>query len=304
MKLRNLSNLVKPSIVTIGTFDGVHQGHKSLINYLVETGKKFHQTPVVIIFKEKPKNFFLRKKILNLCSLDEREQIIKSLVVENIISLKFDKNIQELSSSKFFDSLMNNIGVQTFILGSDSKIGSDQAGYDELKYNHPHIKFIKFKPKKNKGKIISSTLIREAIENGDCEKTKDLLGRFYTIKGRVTKGNNIGEKLGFPTANLIPPLNIVIPKDGIYASIIEYNQKKYYGATSIGKRPTFEKNGKRIIETFIINFNKKIYSEEINIHLVKKIRDEKHFNSENELIDRMNKDINEVKLLLSGKKLL
>ncbi|MBA31773.1 MAG: riboflavin biosynthesis protein RibF [Chloroflexi bacterium] len=304
MKLRNIPNLFKPTIATIGTFDGVHEGHKSLINYLVKSAKKFDQIPIVIIFEDKPKNFFLTKKIKSLCSLYEREQLIKSLGVENIISLKFDKEIQELSSKKFIDKLKINFGVNTFLLGSDSKIGSDQAGYNELKSNHPDISFIKFMPKKNKGKVISSTLVRKAIKEGDCEKTKDLLGRFYTIEGKVIKGKNLGAKLGFPTANILPSVSKVIPNDGIYASIVEYNKKKYLGATSIGKRPTFEKNGERIIETFIIDFNENIYSKEIKIHLIKKIRDEKKFNSERELIDRMDKDIKKIKLALNSKKLL
>jgi len=304
MKLRNSTNLIKPTIATIGTFDGVHKGHKALINYLIDSAKQFDQIPVVIVFEEKPKNFFLSKKIKSLCSIIEREKIINSLGIENVISLKFDKNIQKLSSDEFISELVEKIGIKTFILGSDSKIGYDQAGYEELKNSYPNIKFIKFLPKKIKGKIISSTLVKQAIEKGDCEETKELLGRFYTIKGKVTKGKNLGEKLGFPTANIIPSQKIVTPKDGIYASIVEYNNKKYYGATSVGKRPTFEKNGLRIIETFILNFNKNIYHEIINIHLISKIRDEEKFNSKEELIDRMKEDIKNIQITLDKKNLL
>ena len=304
MKLRNSTNLIKPTIATIGTFDGVHKGHKALINYLIDSAKQFDQIPVVIVFEEKPKNFFLSKKIKSLCSIIEREKIINSLGIENVISLKFDKNIQKLSSDEFISELVEKIGIKTFILGSDSKIGYDQAGYEELKNSYPNITFIKFLPKKIKGKIISSTLVKQAIEKGDCEETKELLGRFYTIKGKVTKGKNLGEKLGFPTANIIPSQKIVTPKDGIYASIVEYNNKKYYGATSVGKRPTFEKNGLRIIETFILNFNKNIYHEIINIHLISKIRDEEKFNSKEELIDRMKEDIKNIQITLDKKNLL
>ena len=301
MKLRNLTNLIKPTIATIGTFDGVHKGHKALINHLIDSAKQFDQIPVVIVFEEKPKNFFISKKIKSLCSISERKEIINSLGIENIISLRFDKSIQKLSSDEFISELVEKIRIKTFVLGSDSKIGYDQSGYEELKNNHPNIKFVKFLPKKIKGKIISSTLVKKAIEKGNCQETKELLGRFYTIKGKVTEGKNLGEKLGFPTANIIPSPNIVIPKDGIYASIVEYNNKKYYGATSIGKRPTFEKNGQRIIETFILDFNKNIYHKKINVHLISKIRDEQKFNSQEELIDKMNEDIKNIKLLLDKK---
>tara|TARA_B100000214_G_scaffold374575_1_gene357767 strand:+ start:7205 stop:8119 length:915 start_codon:yes stop_codon:yes gene_type:complete len=304
MKLRNSTNLIKPTIATIGTFDGVHKGHKALINHLIDLARQFDQTPVVIVFEETPKNFFLSKKIRSLCTVSEREKLLNSLGIENIISLRFDKNIQKLSSDEFISELVEKIGIKTFVLGSDSKIGYDQSGYEDLKNNYPNIKFIKFLPKKNKGKIISSTLVKEAIEKGNCEETKELLGRFYNINGKVTKGNNLGEKLGFPTANLIPSSKLVIPKDGIYASIVEYNDKKYYAATSIGKRPTFEKNGQRIIETFILEFNKNIYHKKINVHLVSKIRDEQKFNSQKELIEKMNEDIKNIKLILDKKNLL
>ena len=155
MKLRNLTNLIKPTIATIGTFDGVHKGHKALINHLIDSAKQFDQIPVVIVFEEKPKNFFISKKIKSLCSINERKEIINSLGIENIISLRFDKSIQKLSSDEFISELVEKIRIKTFVLGSDSKIGYDQSGYEELKNNHPNIKFIKFLPKKNKGKIIS-----------------------------------------------------------------------------------------------------------------------------------------------------
>ena len=166
-----------------------------------------------------------------------------------------------------------------------------------MKNNHPNIKFIKFLPKKNKGKIISSTLVKQAIEKGNCQETKELLGRFYTIKGKVTEGKNLGEKLGFPTANIIPSPNIVIPKDGIYASIVEYNNKKYYGATSIGKRPTFEKNGQRIIETLpeFLKSNKDLCSLGCNNALDNAIitapekRDPKVLKTLDVLLQRLNK---------------
>ncbi|MBC62748.1 MAG: hypothetical protein CL746_00220 [Chloroflexi bacterium] len=302
MKLRTSTNLIKATIATIGTFDGVHKGHKALINHMIDLAKQFDQIPVVIVFEEKPKNFFLSKKIKSLCSISEREKLLNSLGIENIISLKFDKNIQKLSSDEFISELVKKIGIKTFILGNDSKIGHNQAGYEELKDNYPDINFIKFLPKKYNNKIISSTLVKQAIEKGNCEETNELLGRFYTINGKIIKGNNLGEKLGFPTANIIPSQKVVIPKDGIYASIVEYNNKKYYGATSIGKRPTFEKNGQRIIETFILNFNKNIYDEKINIHFISKIRDEEKFNSKEELIDRMKEDIKKIQIRLDKKK--
>ena len=148
MKLRTSTNLIKPTIATIGTFDGVHKGHKALINHLIDLARQFEQTPVVIVFEETPKNFFLSKKIRSLCTVAEREKLLNSLGIENIISLRFDKNIQKLSSDEFITELAKKIGIKTFILGSDSKIGYNQAGYEDLKDNYTDINFIKFLPKK------------------------------------------------------------------------------------------------------------------------------------------------------------
>ena len=126
MKLRNLTNLIKPTIATIGTFDGVHVGHQTILNRLIDSAKQFDQIPVVIVFEEKPKNFFISKKIKSLCSINERKEIINSLGIENIISLRFDKSIQKLSSDEFISELVEKIRIKTFVLGSDSKIGYDQ----------------------------------------------------------------------------------------------------------------------------------------------------------------------------------
>ena len=112
MKLRDLTNLIKPTIATIGTFDGVHKGHKALINHLIDLAKQFDQIPVVIVFEEKPKNFFLSKKIKSLCTVNERKEIINSLGIENIISLRFDKNIQKLSSDEFISELVEKIKLK------------------------------------------------------------------------------------------------------------------------------------------------------------------------------------------------
>ena len=290
-KIFNNHKEKRPSIVTIGTFDGMHIGHISLIKDMKELADKL--IPIVISFNRPPKDVINKKNSKMILKLEEKKKMIKDLGIEKLISINFNSEIQELKCKDFIKILKDSLNMEVLILGVDTLIGNDRKGYKngliEILVDYGS-RLIPISNKKDNQHKISSSQIKKSISDGDIVKVNQLLGRNFFISGKVIEGKRIGSTLGYPTANIQYDNNLIIPKDGIYKTKTYVNGSAYLSATSIGNNPTFD-GAEKTIETFIIDFNEDIYNNNIKVSFLKFIRDQKRFDDIESLKKHMSDDI-------------
>lgn len=286
----------KNTILTLGTFDGIHPGHLKIIDKLVDCSKEKGCRNVVITFHPHPRTVLgSGGDIKMLTTLAERTRLLEMHGVENILSINFTKEFAALTAEQFiFDYLVNGIGLREIVLGHDHHFGKGRSGNVEL--------LKKIGAKENfsvttvdafyiNDEVVSSTKIRKALIDGDLKKANILLGRKYSFSGTVIGGDKRGRELGFPTANIkISSREKLLPAIGIYAVRVLFENEEHFGLLSIGNRPTFYTAGELVTEVYIYNFDREIYDESVTIELVERLRGEEKFNSAEELINQMNKD--------------
>ncbi|WP_185877851.1 bifunctional riboflavin kinase/FAD synthetase [Blattabacterium cuenoti] len=283
-----------PCILTIGIFDGVHLGHKKIIQNLVfESRKKF--SSVLITFNPHPKEILTSKsKFYYLNTIREKIFFLKKNGVENLIIHPFTKKFSKLKMKDFFYLFLNTkFCIKKIIIGYDFHIGSDRnQSLKRLKNLSEifHFKFEIISPYKMDNEIISSTKIKNSIIIGNIEWANKALGYFYTLSGYIIKGKGIGKIIDFPTSNITIDPKKLIPKKGVYAVKIRYKNNYYDGMMNIGTNPTIDYNNQIKIETNIFNFSKNIYGEKIDILIIKMIREEIKFSSIEELKIQIIKD--------------
>ena len=286
---------VEDTVVTIGNFDGVHKGHIKLIKEAVRKAKTKNYKSVVFTFENHPMRYFKANSIKYIITNEEKVKIFKNLGVDIVFMIPFDEYMTKISAVDFVKKILyEKLKCKMVIIGHDFTFARNKEGNASLlkdlgeKYNMQ----VKVKdPIKIKDTRISSSYIRNLINNGDVDKIREFLGRNYFLKGEVIHARKIGRTIGFPTANIKVKDDMIIPKNGIYAVKVYVRNKVYYGATNIGYNPTV--NGDELsIETNIINFDEDIYGEVIEIEFLDRIRNEKKFNSLNELKMQLRKDVN------------
>lgn len=301
MKIIDVFNYKKNNMynaIALGNFDGVHIGHQKLINSMVSRGKKMGLNTSVLVFENHTKEVIVGKKQDLLTSIDQRNQIIKKLGVDNLFSLLFDKNIMSLSPEQFIkDILIDRLNVKGIFVGTDYRFGYKAQGNSELlkdlssKYNI-YVEIIE--PLNIDNEMVSSTRIRSLIKEANFEEASRLLGRNYSIIGKIVPGKKIGRKLGFPTANIKPVTNYCLPKNGVYDTDAIVNSVKYKSASSIGFNPTFKESTLKI-ESHLLGFTGSLYGEEIELIFHKFLREELEFPDWDSLIKQMSLDVLEVK---------
>ena len=283
------------TVLTIGTFDGIHKGHEFLFEKLKLYSNQNNLRNVVITFEPHPRTVVSDFKIKLLTTLEEKEELLSQLGIDNLLVIKFSKEFAEHTSEEFIENIVcNKIGVEHIIIGHDHKFGKNRNGDDheliELgKKNNFTVECLD--AIKNDENIISSTKIRNALLAGDIQNANMLLGRNYCFHGIVVKGVSRGKILGFPTANInVADKNKLIPKNGVYIVKACVEGETVYGVMNVGLRPTFEDTIDVVIEAHLFQFNKNIYGKDIKIELLNRIRDEQKFNSKEELIYQIGKD--------------
>jgi riboflavin kinase/FMN adenylyltransferase len=272
------------AVVTSGTFDGVHLGHQKILDRLKEVAVKHKGETVVITFWPHPRLVLnptdTKLKLLN--TFEERIELIKEQGIQHLLRIPFTKEFSNISSTDFIQQiLVEKIGTRKLVIGYDHHFGKNREGsFEQLKLNGPRFGFdVEEIPKQEIDNIgISSTKIRTALESGRVEIAKSLLGKPFSITGRVVQGEKLGRMLGFPTANLdLDSHYKLIPAEGIYAVLVNYEGHRHKGMLYIGQRPTVG-GVHQTIEVNIFDFNKNIYGEALTVQFIGNIRQDIKFN--------------------------
>jgi riboflavin kinase / FMN adenylyltransferase len=288
-------------VVTIGTFDGIHFGHKKILNRLKEIALKCGGETVVITFYPHPRMVLFPddNDIKLLSSQEEKIILLEEYGIDNLIVIPFSKEFSRLTSLDFVRNiLVNKIGTKKLVIGYDHHFGKNREGsFEHLLEFGPVYGFdVEEIPEQDIDEVaVSSSKIRNSLLEGNVELANSFLERQYSIKGIVIKGDQIGRTLGYPTANIrVDFVHKLIPAFGIYLVEVYLENKKYFGALNIGVRPTF-KNKTPQTEVYMFNFDEQIYGKEIEIRFVRKMRDEQQFSSLDELKKQIELDVQEMK---------
>ena len=288
------------NIATIGSFDGIHIGHKKILQTLTKIAKKNNGKSILITFWPHPR-YVLKKNndFKLLTSLEEKIKLFEKNKIDILYIVDFSLKFSKVSANKFIENiLLEKLKINCLLIGYNNNFGRNREGnirYLEENKKKFDIDIISI-PKQSVDKIsISSTKIREYLNNGKISSANRLLGRKYSINGKVVRGNGIGRKINFPTANIeIDEPKKLLPKSGVYAVEVILNRKIYLGMLNIGYNPTI-KNEKKSIEVNIFEFSEDIYNNKISINFIRRIRNEKKFKNLNELKKQLIKDKKKVK---------
>lgn len=302
MEFINLNDKVNENrfktAVALGNFDGLHMGHQGLIKAMVIKSKELGIKPSVLLFQNHTKMTLEGKGPQLLTTLEQKHSVLEDLGVEIIYTMEFNEQIMKLTPEEFVkDILVNKLNIKAVVIGTDYRFGHKASGDANLlkelgnKYGF-HVNILD--PVYIDGNKVSSTLIRELLSNGDLEAVRLLLGREYTLTGKVVNGKKIGKTMGYPTANIELIYNSVIPKNGVYSTKTIVNGKTYLSATSVGFNPTFQEDGLKI-ESHILDFDGDLYGKIVEIVFVKYLRREMRFENIDGLIQQIDKDISEIK---------
>jgi len=272
-------------VVATGFFDGVHVGHRHVIEQLVKAAAVRGDESMVITFWPHPRNVLQKeaRMLRLLTTLQEKKEILHSLGVDHVEVLRFTKDFSAMTTEEYLRLIMERYGAKTVLLGYDNRIGSDAKDSDQVARTAADLGLEVIRTDavpSEQGYAVSSTKIRNRLEAGDVQGAAAMLGYEYSLHGVVVAGNRIGRTLGFPTANmqLYEPLKLV-PGNGVYFVRVETVGRQLYGMCNIGHRPTVSSGNARTIETNIFGFDEDIYGLDIRISFLSKIRDEVRFES-------------------------
>ncbi|PKN78262.1 MAG: bifunctional riboflavin kinase/FAD synthetase [Candidatus Cloacimonetes bacterium HGW-Cloacimonetes-1] len=294
------------TILTIGTFDGVHQGHQKLLHKMFHTAKRENLTSVVITYSDHPAHTFKRNPDHRvLTPLQCKLEMIKEMGIEHIELLDFTEDFAKTKARVFLSEIiMKRFNPRIIVVGYDSHFGYQREGtYAFLrKQRKKHgYETMYVSPTMQGTKPVSSTSIRNMLSVGDLDTANKLLNRPYRMFGKVVHGQAIGRELGFPTANIeLCDAHQLIPRLGIYLSKVLINNDSYFGLTNIGKGPTVRNDGKTIVETYVIDLDQDLYGCDISIDFLRRLRDEKLFGTKEELIDAMRADLSLARTIISN----
>ena len=292
----NIKNYHKGSIILIGNFDGVHSGHRKLFDLAKKYKKKFKLSIGVLTFEPMPKMFFNKRiKNFRISNFDQKINLLKNLDVDFIINKKFDNKFSKIKSLDFIKKIIfKKLNSKFIFVSNNFRFGNKREGdvsqliNYEIQYDY---KIIKPKPLKIKDKVISSSLIRNFLEEGFLNKANKLLKRNWCIIGKVEKGRQVGKKIGFPTCN-IDIKDYVLAKPGVYAvRVYKKNSKSLIkGIANLGYRPTF-KQKRLLLEVHLFNFSGNLYNKYLSVEFLRFIRKEKKFKNAVDLRKQIKSDL-------------
>lgn len=278
-------------IAALGFFDGLHKAHQKIISSAVKKSINKNQLSIVITLDISPKQYFKGEDIVYLTPESKKIELIEKMHVDELYILKFSEEIRSVTKEDFVELVLKKLSVSEIFCGYDYRFGYKGLGDANFisNYTNNNILVNIIDEQKNNNERISTTLLKECIENLKFDKFYYLTGRYYSIKGIVVKGRQLGRTINFPTANLFLEEEYLIPsKNGVYITVTSVEGKKYKSITNIGYNPTVSsQKDKKFIETHILNFDKNIYDQEIEIFFYDFIRSEKKFESFDQLKEQL-----------------
>ena len=294
------------SVVTVGTFDGVHVGHQAILRYLVGRAEERGGRSVVMSFDPHPREIITGEPMPLLTTTEERADAVEAMGIDRFVMVPFTRAFSLLRAEEFVeDVLIDRIGLREIVIGYDHAFGHDRRGNAELlKVMGGRLGFTVdvIPPQVVEEHVVSSTEIRRQLqEHGDVEAAADMLGRPYSLSGTVVRGDGRGRTIGFPTANIhVGHARKVVPAQGVYAVRVERirtGAAEMPGMMNMGVRPTFG-GGERTVEVHLLDFEDDVYGEDLRIEFVARMRDELRFGSREELIEQLSQDRSRCKQLL------
>ena len=295
--VRNIQNYKGDSafkIVTIGNFDGLHIGHKSIFSKLISESSHHCGESILITFSPHPAQVLVKDYRVELIQTESQFiEILKEEKLSTLVIEEFTKDYSKLTAEQFFDRIYNKLKFNKLLIGYDFKFGKDKLGnFDFLhkKSIEHNFELEKIKPFKGNNLIVSSTHIRNFLRQGEVKKANSLLGRSYTVEGTVIRGEGKGAQIGFPTLNLQCENDLFL-KHGVYHTGIMLDGKKYNSITNFGRAPTIKNETIPVLETHVMNEDLNCYGESVKIEFLKFIRPERKFTGVDELVEQIKKDI-------------
>ncbi len=291
----------KETLLSIGVFDGVHLGHKHLFKQLTLKAQEQNLMSVVVTFKQHPQEVLSpQTKLPFLTSLEQKIRLIKNEGVKAVIPLSFTRELAQISAHQFVSLLKKHLRIRGLIIGPDFALGRNREGNINILHTlgqSMNFSVTVVSPATINKEVISSTAIRNALARGDMKKVYDMLGRYFSLEGRVITGSSRGIELGFPTANLNIDPRQVLPADGVYATWAYIDDHAHQSVTNIGKRPTFG-SSERTVEVHIIDYHGDLYRQELKIDIIARLRGEKKFSTAEELKKQITEDVKRGRALL------
>ncbi|MBI1803477.1 MAG: bifunctional riboflavin kinase/FAD synthetase [Ignavibacteriae bacterium] len=286
------------TVVTVGTFDGVHAGHRSIIDEVIRQARANASRSVVVTFDPHPRTVVGRGPVQLLTTLSERLDLIGQHNVDAVLVLEFTYGFSRQTSREFYERyIIKGTGVREVIIGYDHMFGRNrEAGTRELQQLGRELGFTTtiVDPVTIDGDVVNSSKIREMLLEGNVERTQRFLRRPYALEGTVIHGDGRGARIGFPTANVeVPSEEKLVPANGVYLVLVDVGSRKLYGMLNIGIRPTFNAGTQRVIEAHVFDFTDDIYGQRLQIQFLKRLRAEKKFGSVEALVQQLHHDRSE-----------
>lgn len=284
----------KPTVLTVGNFDGIHLGHQALVHKIIKDSQIHSTHPAIITFLNHPAQVIRPHHCpLKITTNDHRIELFKKLGVEDLYMLEFSTELSGQTTLHFLQHLSETIHITKVLMGHDAAIGKNREGdFAHMKKlgEKLHFDVEEFPAVLFEGKIISSTFVREAIKRGDFALVKHLLGRPYSIYGKVISGEGQGSKIGFPTAN-IEVSGLCLPPQGVYSVSVIIAEKLFKGIANLGTAPTVKNFGQLMLEVHLFDVGSSLYNSSLEVIFEKFIRPEQKFTSIDALKEQIQKDI-------------
>jgi riboflavin kinase/FMN adenylyltransferase len=295
---------IRPTVVSIGVFDGVHRGHQALMRTVIEKATELNATPVVVTFNRHPLAVIAPGTEPPLITtVGQRARVMGEVGIKALVVLEFDAAMRHMSPEEFVRVvLVEGLGCAHIVVGANFRFGHQQSGTIETLCDLG-AKFgfgvTIFALQLDRGdEVVSSSLIRKHIAEGDMEQVAEELDRPYVLEGTVEHGSARGHDLGFPTANLAVHDHMILPKLGVYAGWMRWKDGRYPAVVNVGLNPTFGDRDTPIVEAFIIDFDQDLYDETIEIEFTHRLRDELRFTNVDDLVAQMRADVEQARGLL------
>lgn len=294
----------RETVVTVGVFDGVHQGHRHLLNRVIDLAGTA-AVPAVISFSNSPATV-LRPgtKVHYLTTPEQRADLLRKAGIQLVVPLEFTSELSQVAARDFAGLLVEFLKMRGLVMGPDTALGRNREGnFDQLTALGRELGFWVeiVDPLSEQGQPIKSRNIREAVSKGDIDVCNRLLGRNFSLEGTVVVGNRRGRELGFPTANVDCPRDLMLPGDAIYATWAYVDGERHRSATSIGVRPTFGLT-ERVVEVHLLDFSGDLYGKRMQVEFVAKLRDQETFQGLEELVAQIQRDVEQAEQTLAEAK--